>query len=99
MTLAGKTATGVAGAQGKWLVRLDALPAGRSLHDDRRRPADRGGPRRAAGRHSALLGPVEHADVGGRVHECEGGDRRGHASADTGVLSAPGPGFAPAAPR
>jgi hypothetical protein len=28
VTLAGKTATGVADAQGKWLVRLDALPAG-----------------------------------------------------------------------
>src|SRR5512136_259078 len=28
VTLAGKTATGVADAQGKWLVRLGALPAG-----------------------------------------------------------------------
>ena len=72
VTLAGKTATGVADAQGKWLVRLGALPAG-GPHT-----MTVTGPQTAEVR-DVLLGDVWLCSGQSNMQMSVGGERRRHA--------------------
>ena len=64
VSINGQSKTATAGADGKWQVTLDPMPAGGPTRS-RSRARTRSLERRPRGRGLDLFGPVEHAVVGG----------------------------------